>query len=61
MSKAPVVKRVKPGFGKRGSAKVKQVVRKPAPVARWSQMFGRWMGKKEPAKRLAQRDLGGRR
>jgi hypothetical protein len=61
MSKVAVVKRVKPGFGKRGSAKVKPVVRTPAPVTRWSQMFGRWIGKKEPPKRSAAKGFGSRR
>jgi len=51
----------RPGFGKRGSVRVKQIVRTPAPAGRLTQMFGRWWGKKEPAKRLAQKGFGIRR
>jgi hypothetical protein len=61
MSSQPTVKPARPGFGKRGSVRVKPAVRKPESAGRLTQMFGRWWGKKEAPKRLAQKGFGSRR
>lgn len=61
MSRERNVKKTKPGFGKRGSVRVKQAERKPASVGRLAQIFGRWWGKKEPGRKVAQKGFGVRR
>ena len=50
----------RPGFGKRGSVKVKQTERKPSGSGRLTRMFGRWWGAKEPQK-MAKKGFGFRR
>jgi hypothetical protein len=61
MSSQRTVKPTRPGFGKRGSVRVKPVVRKPDSVGRLTQMFSRWWGKKDAPKRHAQKGYGVRR
>ena len=61
MSRERSVEKTKPGFGKRGSARVKQAERKPAAVGRLAQIFGRWWGKKEPRSKVAQKGFGAKR
>jgi hypothetical protein len=60
MSSQPTVKPTRPGFGKRGSVRVKPATRKPASAGRLTQMFGQWWGKKEAPKRPAQKGFGRR-
>ena len=60
MSREQTVKKTRPGFGKRGSVRVKQVERKPASTGRLTQMFGRWWGAKTPQK-TAKKGFGVRR
>ena len=61
MSKERTVEKTRPGFGKRGSERVKQAERKPASAGRLAQIFGRWWGKKEPRKKFAQKGFGVKR
>ncbi len=60
MSREQTVKKTRPGFGKRGSVRVKQVERKPSSAGRLTQMFGRWWGTKAPQK-MAKKGFGFRR
>jgi len=60
MSRERNVKKTRPGFGKRGSARVKQIERKPASMGRLTQIFGRWWGTKEP-KKTAKKGFGFKR
>jgi hypothetical protein len=61
MSRERNIAKTRPGFGKRGSVRVKQIVRAPASGGRLTQMFVRWWGKKDPPKRPAPKGLGARR
>ena len=60
MSSEQNAKRTRPGFGKRGSVRVKQIERKPPSAGRLTQMFGRWWGTKPPQK-MAKKGFGFRR
>ena len=61
MSGEQEIKRRKPGFGKRGSERVKPVERKSSSMGHLTQICRRWWGKKDPGRKVAQKGFGVRR
>jgi hypothetical protein len=58
MSVEREIKRRRPGFGKRGSEKVKLVERKPSSMGHLTQICRRWWGKKELQGKTAKKGFG---
>jgi hypothetical protein len=57
MSGEREIKRRMPGFGKRGSARVKLAERKPSSMGHLTQICRRWWGKKELQGKMAKKGL----
>ena len=61
MSGEREIKRRRPGFGKRGSARVKLAERKPSSMGHLTQICRRWWGKKELQGKMAKKGFGFKR
>ena len=61
MSGEREIKRRKPGFGKRGSERVKLVERKSSSMGHLTQICRRWWGKKDLHGKTAKKGFGAKR
>jgi hypothetical protein len=61
MSGEREIKRRRPGFGKRGSERLKLVERKPSSMGHLTQICRRWWGRKELQGKMAKKGFGFKR